>query len=93
MMAQIADARKALVLYGSETGNAQDIAEELGRICERLRFATSVCELDSIDIVCSVKLCTCLPSMSSRPPFDIEGRKSILTVGRGTCHDIKLYFL
>ncbi|KAF2674784.1 sulfite reductase flavo protein alpha-component [Microthyrium microscopicum] len=50
MTAQIAEARKALVLYGSETGNAQDIAEELGRICERLRFATSVCELDSIDI-------------------------------------------
>lgn len=44
-------ARTALVLYGSETGNAQDIANELGRIAERLRFLTRVSDLDSIDIV------------------------------------------
>jgi sulfite reductase alpha subunit-like flavoprotein len=43
--------RSALILYGSETGNAQDVAEELGRMCERLRFATIVCALDDIDLV------------------------------------------
>jgi len=44
--------RSALVLYGSETGNAQDVAEDLGRLCERLRFSTHVAELDSISLVC-----------------------------------------
>ncbi|GAO18761.1 hypothetical protein UVI_02040830 [Ustilaginoidea virens] len=39
--------RTVLVLYGSETGNAQDLAEELGRLCQRLHFTTRVDELDS----------------------------------------------
>jgi len=43
--------RSALVLYGSETGNAQDVAEEIGRLTERLRFDTTVLDLDSIEIV------------------------------------------
>jgi sulfite reductase alpha subunit-like flavoprotein len=38
--------RSALILYGSETGNAQEVAEELGSLAERLRFATQVCELN-----------------------------------------------
>ncbi|PNS17437.1 NADPH-dependent diflavin oxidoreductase 1 [Sphaceloma murrayae] len=42
--------RTALVLYGSETGNAQDVADEIGRLTERLRFETVVLDLDSIDI-------------------------------------------
>jgi sulfite reductase alpha subunit-like flavoprotein len=44
--------RRALVLYGSETGNAQDVAEELGRIAERLRFDTDVAGLNAISLVC-----------------------------------------
>lgn len=44
--------RNVLVLYGSETGNAQDMAEEVGRVCVRLHFKTLVEELDSIDLVC-----------------------------------------
>lgn len=44
--------RRALVLYGSETGNAQDVAEELGRIAERLRFDTEVAELNAVNLVC-----------------------------------------
>jgi hypothetical protein len=44
--------RRALVLYGSETGNAQDVAEELGRIAERLRFDTEVAELNAVRLVC-----------------------------------------
>lgn len=43
--------RSALVLYGSETGNSQDVAEELGRMAERLRFVTRVSEMDLVEIV------------------------------------------
>ncbi|KAF4553438.1 Flavodoxin-like protein [Elsinoe fawcettii] len=42
--------RSALILYGSETGNAQDVAEEIGRLTERLRFETVVLDFDSVDI-------------------------------------------
>ncbi|KAF7546896.1 hypothetical protein G7Z17_g8115 [Cylindrodendrum hubeiense] len=42
--------RTALILYGSETGNAQDMAEELGRLCQRLHFANHVQELDAVDL-------------------------------------------
>lgn len=44
-------ARQALVVYGSETGNAQDVAEEMGRLAVRLRFDTEVAELDAITLV------------------------------------------
>ncbi|OAX84637.1 hypothetical protein ACJ72_01001 [Emergomyces africanus] len=43
-----ASARAAIILYGSETGNSQDIADELGRLTERLRFSARVCELNAI---------------------------------------------
>ncbi|CAF3632241.1 unnamed protein product [Fusarium graminearum] len=42
--------RSVLVLYGSETGNAQDMAEELGLICQRLHFKSRVEELDVVDL-------------------------------------------
>ncbi|GAB7360244.1 hypothetical protein MBLNU230_g8004t1 [Neophaeotheca triangularis] len=42
--------RTALVLYGSETGNAQDVAEEVGRLTERLRFETTVLDMDSAQL-------------------------------------------
>lgn len=41
--------RKALVLYGSETGNAQDTAEEIGCMLERLHFLTHVTQLDAVE--------------------------------------------
>lgn len=44
--------RNALILYGSETGNAQDVAEDVGRMVERLHFMTRVSEMDLIDLVC-----------------------------------------
>jgi sulfite reductase alpha subunit-like flavoprotein len=50
----IQQARRALVVYGSETGNAQDVAEELGRLAVRLRFDTEVAELDAITLVCRI---------------------------------------
>ncbi len=42
--------RSALVAYGSETGNAYDYAEELGRMLERIHFWTLVSKLDAIDM-------------------------------------------
>ena len=45
-------ARSALVLYGSETGNAHDVAEEIGRMTERLHFWTQVSCLDAVELVC-----------------------------------------
>lgn len=44
--------RTALVLYGSETGNSQDVAEDLGRLVQRLHFVTRVLEMDQVNIVC-----------------------------------------
>lgn len=37
-------------MYGSETGNAQDVAEEIGRVTERLRFETTVLDLGSVQL-------------------------------------------
>lgn len=51
--------RTAIILYGSETGNSQDAAEQLGRISERLHFATRVVEMDDVEIVCHLSM-TCL---------------------------------
>lgn len=48
--------RTALILYGSETGNSQDVAEELGRVAERLHFMTRVCEMDAVELVCQSRL-------------------------------------
>ncbi|OAA43667.1 sulfite reductase flavoprotein alpha-component [Metarhizium rileyi] len=42
--------RSVLVLYGSETGNAQDMAEELGKLCQRLHFTSRVEELDNANL-------------------------------------------
>jgi hypothetical protein len=49
--AQEARTRTALVLYGSETGNAQEVAEELGALAERLHFVTHVAEMNSVKAV------------------------------------------
>ncbi|EXJ79799.1 hypothetical protein A1O3_08084 [Capronia epimyces CBS 606.96] len=43
-----AHGRSALILYGTETGTAQDFAEEIGRGLERLRFDTDVAGLDNV---------------------------------------------
>lgn len=40
-------ARSALVLYGTETGNAQDVAYEISQYLERLHIATNTRELDA----------------------------------------------
>ena len=45
------DHRTALVMFGSETGNAQDLAEEIAKILERLRFTVHLSELDATSLV------------------------------------------
>lgn len=60
-MSPLQQPRRALVVYGSETGNAQDVAEEMGRIAERLRFDTDVAELNAISLVCQQARC-CMPA-------------------------------
>lgn len=42
--------RSALILYGTETGTSQDIAEEVGRCLERLHFHTDVTGLDNASL-------------------------------------------
>ncbi|TQS38363.1 hypothetical protein Golomagni_01133 [Golovinomyces magnicellulatus] len=41
--------RTALVLYGSETGNSEDVAHQLGCLLERLHFTTRVFEMNTIE--------------------------------------------
>ena len=44
--------RSALVLYGSETGNASDFAQEIAALLERLRFSVYITVLDDVEPVC-----------------------------------------
>lgn len=44
--------RRILILYGSETGTAQDKAEEIDRVCQRLRFHTDLDAMDNVKLVC-----------------------------------------
>jgi len=43
-------ARRALVVYGSETGNALDVAADMGRLAQRLRFDTDVVDLNAASL-------------------------------------------
>jgi sulfite reductase alpha subunit-like flavoprotein len=50
-LADVSNGRSLLVLYGSETGNAEDIAGDIGKMAQRLRFTTSVEEMNDISLV------------------------------------------
>lgn len=52
-MPEMTAPRTCLVLYGSETGNAQDIAEEVGKMFQRLHFESNVEEMNAVDLVSS----------------------------------------
>jgi hypothetical protein len=58
--------RTLIILYGTETGNSQEIAEELGRMAERLHFETVVDEMDSFGLVGFVF--NCRPAEESQSP-------------------------
>lgn len=45
------EGRNIIVLYGSETGNAEDIALDLADMTRRLHFKTVVDEMDNIKLV------------------------------------------
>ncbi|KAI1470638.1 riboflavin synthase domain-like protein [Daldinia caldariorum] len=42
--------RRILILYGSETGNSQDLAGDIERLAERLHFKTQVQEMNDIEL-------------------------------------------
>ena len=44
--------RSLLILYGSETGNAEEVASELRDMTERLHFYCEMGEMDSFKLVC-----------------------------------------
>ncbi|KAL2024022.1 hypothetical protein VTK56DRAFT_257 [Thermocarpiscus australiensis] len=46
----VIEGRSMAVLYGTETGNAEEIAVELGKMAERLHFRTRVDEMDSFKL-------------------------------------------
>jgi len=43
--------RTISILYGSETGNAKDVAEQLGRGVKRMRFAVKVMSMNDFPFV------------------------------------------
>ena len=45
------ESRSLLVLYGSQTGTAQDVAERIGREGRRRHFRVKVTSLDSYSVV------------------------------------------
>lgn len=47
----VIEGRNIVILYGSETGNAEDIALELSNMTRRLHFKTVVDEMDNIKLV------------------------------------------
>ncbi|KAI1770243.1 riboflavin synthase domain-like protein [Hypoxylon cercidicola] len=42
--------RRMLIIYGSETGNSQDLAGNLERVVERLHFKTLTCEMNDVEL-------------------------------------------
>jgi len=44
--------RRIVILYGSQTGTAQDVAERIERDAIRRHFLVSIKPLDHYDIVC-----------------------------------------
>lgn len=47
--------RRFTILYGSQTGNAQDVAERISRQARRRRIKTSVFSMDEYDIVSNIE--------------------------------------
>ena len=43
--------RNLAVLYGSQTGTAEEVAERIGREGKRRHFLCKVCSMDDFDVV------------------------------------------
>ncbi|ANB14694.1 Tah18p [Sugiyamaella lignohabitans] len=50
IVGSVSPQRSVLILYGTETGNAQDCAEILAKKCQRLRLNPTVCGMDDYDV-------------------------------------------
>uniref|UniRef100_A0A8C8DG80 Flavodoxin-like domain-containing protein n=1 Tax=Oryzias sinensis TaxID=183150 RepID=A0A8C8DG80_9TELE len=59
-----------LVLYGSQTGTAQDVAQRIGRQAQRRRLPVRVMALDRYAVVSFLWWC------SSAPPPDRESLRT-----------------
>ena len=55
------EVRSLLILYVTETGNAQDAADYIARECRRIRFQCRVASLDSYSLVCAHSGCSWEP--------------------------------
>lgn len=44
--------RRLLILYATETGNAQDIADRVARAARRLQFRSQIMSVDCYSLVC-----------------------------------------
>jgi sulfite reductase alpha subunit-like flavoprotein len=51
------EGRNMLILYGSETGNSQEIAVELADMAQRLHFQTVVDDMDGFKLVGWISYC------------------------------------
>jgi len=49
--------RRIVILYGSQTGTAQDVAERIERDAIRRHFSVVLAALDHYDIVGSIRSC------------------------------------
>ena len=69
--------RSALVLYGTETGTSQDLAEEVGRSLERLLFDVDLAECDraTLQDLTSYDLTVLLISTTGQGDFPSNSRK------------------
>ena len=55
------DERRIAILYGSETGTAQDVAKRIERDAIRCHFSVTIKPLDHYDVVCIVRnYCWCV---------------------------------
>lgn len=52
--------RQLLILYATETGNAQDIADRVARAARRLQFRSRVMSVDCYSLVCRLMKYTSL---------------------------------
>jgi hypothetical protein len=87
--------RSILILYGTETGNAQDIAEDLDQCAQRLRFSTKVEEMNNAQLVSSRvrielrgPLLTCLRPLRAGCSNIRSSFSSSRRLARGTCHEM-----
>lgn len=81
--------RTALVLYGTETGTAQDIAEETACTLERLYFITDVTSFDNVSTVClEDQFVDIFDSLLRRPTFRPTHSAFLLSLQpvKGTSH-------